>query len=238
MKTPEQIATAAGVVIGPGTFACGTNHVHKVGSTFRLDGKQVEVVGRVPDQRRTYIFARVIETIAARDHREATAKARGMYEAGRDATIPRGYRTRHGSLYGGTVQIGEESFREVAISTTDALQWRIVIDVREICHAPGTLIHGTVQEYRELWGASMPDGRPIYREVSSHSFGDDVRQTYWMPLDVWTAAVRAEIVAGKITPESAREWLAQYRGCVGSEVYEFAVSDTLADTMAMIEAQP
>lgn len=214
MKTPEQIATAAGVVISTGTFVTGTNHPHKIGDAFRLDGRPVVVVGRVPDQKRTYIFARVVETIAARDHRIATQAARAQYAALLSDTVPPEYLRRHGALHGGFVRIDGETTFEPSIGTAP-LDWSEVGSFREVVHSPGTLIHGTVSEYRSVFTATIPDGRAIYREVTSSGFGDNQRQTYWLPPDVWTAAMVAEVAARGITSESAREWLAKYHGCVG-----------------------
>ncbi len=70
--------------------------------------------------------------------------------------------------------------------------------------------------------AMLPDGRPIYREDFVEY--DNYRTTLWMPLDVYRAELAREVRELGITPEKAHEWLEQYRGCVGTELYEFAAS--------------
>ena len=43
----------------------------------------------------------------------------------------------------------------------------------------------------------------------------------------WRQMMAAEVRMRGITPEAATTWLAQYRGCVGTELYEFAAEAAL-----------
>ena len=42
--------------------------------------------------------------------------------------------------------------------------------------------------------------------------------------DLWEKMMTAEVEARNITPQNASEWLEQYRGCAGTELYEFAAT--------------
>lgn len=140
------------------------------------------------------------------------------------AQIPQEYRRRHGALYGGTVSIDGEADEifAPAFGTLRVAQWEQIGEY--IKRGVGGLIEGRVQDRSTLYRAVLVDGRAVYREVTERGFGDDMRESYWFPQDLFGAVCRAEIRARGITPESAEEWLAKYRGCVDSELYEFAVS--------------
>lgn len=146
------------------------------------------------------------------------------------AQIPQDYRKRHGSLYGGTVSIGGEAMENYApaLGTLRAAKWDQI--GQYVTHGVGGLIEGRVQDRDTLYRAVLVDGRPVFREVTERGFGDDMRESYWFPLDLFAAVCHAEIKARGITPESATEWLAKYRGCVDSELYEFAVHSLPCDT--------
>jgi hypothetical protein len=144
------------------------------------------------------------------------------------AAIPSDYKTRHGATYGGTVVMDGERFDEPGLDTS-ALPWRHVathqIRVRDLTDA--STINGRVQDSEALYSAITPDGRPIFRIAHSSGFGDDLRETYYLPADLWRKMMEAEIGFRQITPQKASEWLRQYRGCVGTEVYEFAAAQRL-----------
>jgi hypothetical protein len=139
--------------------------------------------------------------------------------------IPADYRLRHGSMYGGVVSIDGEQMSEPGI-TAPRLPWeRLATHQTRVRDLTGTSsINGRVQDEEDLYRAITSDGRPIYRIASSRGFGDDLRETYYLPEDLWQRMLLAEISARGITRESAQQWLAQYRGCVGTELYEFAAT--------------
>lgn len=151
------------------------------------------------------------------------------------AEIPVEYKRRHGSLYGGTVSLDGESFDNFApaFGSLRAAKWEQIAElVKRAAGGPGSLITGRVQDRDTLYRATLVDGRLVYREVTERGFGDDMRESYWFPLDLFAAVCGAEIKARGITPESAAQWLSQYRGCVDTELYEFAVSSLPCATAA------
>ncbi len=135
--------------------------------------------------------------------------------------IPADYRQRHGALLGGTVVIDGEADQivPVAYRLLQQAQWEQMASDSE-----GRVIGGRPMDRRTLYHYALPDGRQVYREVADTSYGDDLRETYWLPPDIFGALVAAEIRARGITPAIAREWLAQYRGCVDTELYEAALA--------------
>lgn len=146
------------------------------------------------------------------------------YDAATRAMIPPDYRMRHDALFGGTVNIGDwsEEIRPVADGFLRQPKWEQVASHET--HGHTGLIAGRVADSWCFYRCALIDGRYAYREVVSRGFGDDVRETYWMPEDLWQAVCLAEIRARGITREKAEEWLAEYRGCVGTELYEFAAT--------------
>ncbi len=138
------------------------------------------------------------------------------------AQIPADYRTRHGALYGGTITIGSSNGQSVSIAEPglDAsnLQWVKVVSHETRVDNPRSSIDGRVLDCQTLYTAAVPDGRAIY--YVNH-YG---RVTYYLPEDLWQQMLLAEIQARGITPESAERWLSQSRGCVGTELYEFAAT--------------
>jgi hypothetical protein len=146
--------------------------------------------------------------------------------------IPAEYKIRHGSAYGGEVRLGNETISEHGIQT-DKLPWTHIATwqkrVRDLTGQSS--INGRVMDSATLYGATLGDGRPIFRIATSSGFGDDLRETYYFPPDVWAALMAAEVRGRGITPEAAREWLAKSRGCVGTELYEFAVSTAMIATV-------
>ena len=164
---------------------------------------------------------------AARESREAATAAKEVaakaeasaYEAAK-TQIPADYGRRHGATLGGAWTItsagGTDSGVEPAVEQIAAdLVWTRIGNH----HIPGS-IPGTTGKTWTLQRAALPDGRPLYRE--DFRGYDDYRTTLWMPQDVYRAELAAEVKRLGITPEAAREWLAQYKGCVGTELYEFA----------------
>ena len=167
-------------------------------------------------------------------------KAEKAYQAARQAeqatwdkaksVIPADYKSRHGAALGGVAAIGGETFDEPALDTS-RLEWTVVAVLeRRVRDLTGnSLINGRVSDRETLYNATAADGRPLYRISSSHGFGDDLRETYYLPEDLWRQLLTAEVRMRGITPEAAREWLGQYRGCVGTELYEFAAASALGE---------
>lgn len=116
------------------------------------------------------------------------------------AQIPAEFKTRHGAL-----------IVPVAMGLLQgSVKWEQI----------GTDVQG--QYGNTLYRADLSDGRPVYR--ITHIQYDDWRETYYLPEDVWQAVCIAEIRGRGITRAKAEAWLAEYRGCVGTELYEFAAT--------------
>ena len=147
------------------------------------------------------------------------------------AVIPAGYRTRHGSLLGGTVAIDGERITEPALDTR-RITWQFVAGhenrVRDLTGRSS--INGQVMDSKILSVSAAPDGRPIYRVVLSSGFGDYLRVAYYLPADLWRQLMATEVRLRNITPAVAHEWLARYQGCVGTELYEFAADPPVLET--------
>lgn len=175
----------------------------------------------------SYRIAREKIEAAAKAKEDAKAKAKADYTAAA-TQIPADYRIRHGALYGGTVTIASEggaseSFTEPAVQGGDlaALKWEQVAHI-DLNVAEKGIIAGRVMDSDTLFRAALPDGRLVFYVDHYRDFGDDLRRTYHLPQDVWEAQAIREIAERGITPERAAEWLAQSKGCVGTELYEFA----------------
>ena len=156
---------------------------------------------------------------------QATVKAALEGWNAAKAAIPAEYKTRHGALLGGDVVIDGERISEPALDTR-SLPWTLIARhetlVRDLTGQ--SLINGHVKDSDTLYAATGADGRTIYRIAHCHQFGDDLRETYYLPPDLWERMMLMEIQLRKITPEAAREWLKEYHGCVGHELYEFAAT--------------
>lgn len=150
------------------------------------------------------------------EYQAKLAAERASWEQAK-SEIPADYKRRHGAMYGGIAEPG---------ITAPRVPWvRIATYETRVRDLTGqSSINGCVQDSDTLYSAITDDGRTIYRIASVHGFGDDCRETYWLPPDLWERMMLAEIAARGITPESAEKWLAESRGCVGTELYEFAAT--------------
>jgi len=157
---------------------------------------------------------------AAEAYQSSLAAQRAAWEQAK-SVIPAGYKSRHGAASGGTVRIDGEAITEPGISAA-SLPWRRLAIYTERVRDLRT--NGRVHREEILYSATVADGRNIYRIASSTGFGDDCRETYWLPEDLWRRMMEAELRMRGITPRAAVEWLSQYRGCVGTELYEFAAA--------------
>lgn len=141
------------------------------------------------------------------------------------SVIPTGYKTRHGAMYGGAVAIDGERFDEPGLDTSNLPWAKLAWHDERVRDLTGqSLINGRVMNSDVLYSAQLPDGRPIFRISHYGSFGDDLRETYYFPPDVWREVMTREVRMRGISVQSANAWLSQYRGCVGTELYEFAAS--------------
>lgn len=70
-----------------------------------------------------------------------------------------------------------------------------------------------------LYAGTAPTGETIYCEHRVYS--DEDRILYYSPRSVAVVAWEARAKQEGITGEAAREWLVNYRGCVGDEFYEY-----------------
>lgn len=174
-----------------------------------------------PAHTKTEISKYLDSLVASKAEQDAAAAAFAAIKA----NIPADYRRRHGTLYGGTADIGDGPDEVIApaFGTLRAPKWQQIAQlITRAPNRPGSLISGRVMDCDTLYSVALADGRMVYREVTERGCGDDQRESYWFPLDLFAAVCRAEITARGITPEIAVEWLAQSRGCVDTELYEFA----------------
>lgn len=141
------------------------------------------------------------------------------------SVIPSDYRTRHGAAYGGDVVIDGEVLSEPALDTSNLPWVRLASHETRVRDLTGqSSINGRVKDRDTLYSATVADGRTIYRIAHFHGFGDDLCETYYLPADLWEQLMLAEVRMRGITREIAEQWLAEFRGCVGTELYEFATS--------------
>lgn len=82
-------------------------------------------------------------------------------------------------------------------------------------------IHGRVDVvwYRH----TLPSGDPVVVQYTSQY--DDERVQLFGPREVVRTAWRSFAASAGVTPEKAREWLSRYRGCSGTQAYEFIAGD-------------
>ena len=164
---------------------------------------------------------------AEAEYQAGLSREQSAWDAAK-SVIPADYKTRHGAAFGGDVVIDGECISEPALDTSRLAWVRVASHERRVRNLTGqSTINGRVSDSQSLYSAVVADGRTIYRISSSHQFGDDLRETYYLPPDLWRAMMAAEVAMRGITPEQAREWLADYRGCVGTELYEFAAEQSL-----------
>ena len=192
-----------------------TSRPFGLGEVVRVGPSRVYYIvvgGMVSPSRRPYAcyarpatdaeIANTPEEIARREAEAAVA----AYEALRAATIPAGYASRHGSLYGGIVTIGNEAIEELAIGVPSSISWALI---------------GSSSGWpeRHLYTGSLPDGTLVVREAARNY--DDIRETYWLPAPIMDALLDAEAAARNITVDEACEWIARYGPrVVGHELYE------------------
>lgn len=158
---------------------------------------------------------------------EQLASAKAQYDA-LLGTIPSDYQRRHGALYGGNVTMDGETMTETppVLGLLRAAKWEQFAHVILAVGHTGSCA-GRVMDEDTLYRASLTDGRLVFREIHCRGFGDDLRETYYLAPDLYAVVMEWEIRASGITPDMAREWLAQYRGCVGTELYEFAATSAV-----------
>ena len=149
------------------------------------------------------------------EYQATVARALDGWNTAKSA-IPSDYKTRHGAMLGGDVVIDGERISEPALDTR-SLPWTLIARHE-------TRVRGQVMDSNVLYAATVADGRTIYRIAHCHQFGDDLRETYYLPPDLWERMMLMEVQLRKITPEAARHWLEKYHGCVGHELYEFAAT--------------
>ena len=172
--------------------------------------------------------AKLSAAIAAEaKYQEAQSAERATWDTAK-SVIPTDYKTRHGALLGGDVVINGEVISEPAMDTRKLPWVRVASYERHVRDLTGqSSINGRVQDSDTLYSATVADGRKIFRIAHYIGFGDDLRETYYLPPDLWRQMMAAEVRMRGITPEAATTWLAQYRGCVGTELYEFAAEAAL-----------
>lgn len=142
------------------------------------------------------------------------------------AAIPSNYRQRHGALLGGDVVIDGERISEPSLDARSLPWTRLASWEERFRDLTGqSTINDRIMNSDTLYVGAVVDGRSIYRIAHYRSFGDDLRETYYLPPDLWEWLMAAEVRIRGITRDAAREWLTTYHGCVGTELYEFAAGD-------------
>ena len=165
--------------------------------------------------------------IAAEGEYQAKLAAESTVWEAAKAAIPADYKTRHGAMYGGTVAFNGERIHEPGLDTSNLPWVKIAWHDKRVRDLTGeSLINGRVMNSDVMYSAQMADGRQIYRISHYGSFGDDLRETYYFPPDVWHEVMLREVKMRGITVQVANAWLGQFRGCVGTELYEFAAEQT------------
>ena len=166
-------------------------------------------------------LAGYLDRLVAQHEAEATSLATYQTALG---IIPADYGQRHGATLGGEWSIGSDRGKEPSIaSAKPKLIWeQIAQHITHYSESRGSSIAGRVASARVLHRADTAYG-PVYRE-EFRDF-DDYRTTLWMPSAMFEEHLRAEVQRLGITQETAQQWLERYRGCVGTELYEFAAQD-------------
>jgi len=179
----------------PGVSVRGANH----------DGKRQWIgFASCPSDLAAHIDAMVeqfvIETAAAAAYRNVLAE------------IPDDYGRRHGAALGGDWSISAADGSSIAAGSEPSMQEAL---------PPLAWIEIARMKERVLLRAETPRGL-VYREEFRGY--DDYRTTLWLPRNMYEEYLRHEIDRLGITREKAVVWLAESRGCVGTELYEFALT--------------
>lgn len=235
--TAEQYATRPGSVRMPNrsaaertvgsAVAVGDEWLHVTDVAGRPYGSaEGEHFGTTYYGRGRYVSAALAQRLNAAHARAAEERewdggdglrARDAYDAA-VAAIPTDYLRRHGATLGGEWRIDGHGGTEPAVGPmVPPLEWRQVATK----HRPGRT-PGTVGQTWRIYTAQTDYGT-VYQE--QYTAYDDYRTTVWGPAPLMEQLYEREIAARGITPESARAWLAEYRGCVGSELYEWAARE-------------
>jgi len=147
----------------------------------------------------------------AREAREAKAQAAAAEVKRRKdhftalRTPPEGWVFVDGAALPFTAALGTESLSEVPLTIPDKATWTLIDQESE---ADG------VKQYARLYQAGE------FR-VLDHGNFDDWRTALLIPPHLVDAYFGAEAARRAITPEAAAKWLEKYRGCVGSQLYEW-----------------
>ncbi len=130
------------------------------------------------------------------------------------STPPEGWTMIDGAALDYSVSIssenGTENFRESALTLPERESWTLLGEE----HGPAPL-----SVYARLYQVGP------YR-VLEHGNWDDWRTAIMVPPELREAYLSREVARRGITVESATEWLAKYRGCMGTQIYEFAAGQT------------
>lgn len=222
------------------------DHLAAVGSTFETrDDAKMLVVARTKaqywsaddledqdkfDQRPGLYYSisaiQVERTAAEQSILDAKASAQASANAAQQAeeerrnkhftallTPPEGWTMIDGSLLGGDVSLtterGTEVFAQRPLPVPPKTEWT-KLDAETA--RPGD------SNYAALYQAGP------YR-VLEHGSYDDWRVAVMVPPDLVDTYIAAICVERQITSDTAAAWLAEYRGCVGSQIYEWAVKN-------------
>lgn len=165
---------------------------------------------------------------ADREQREAKMAAEKAAAANtaaewarRLAAIPPEYKQRHGALYGGMVTLaGPAGGWSDEIAKTGAtlagLAWTETARYAE----PYQRDANKTKTTHVLRSATLADGRTVY-EHQTYDY-DDYRTTFHLPAELYGQVLALEVARRGITSKQAAEWLAKFRGCVDTDIYEFA----------------
>lgn len=121
-------------------------------------------------------------------------------------TPPEGWTAIDGAELVAEITIADEHFVERPLPVPPESEWKKLDEEHDT---------SALQRYAVLYQAGP------YR-VCKHGNWDDWRQMVMIPPDLVDSYISAVVKCRGITLAEAREWLEKYRGCVGTEIYEWA----------------
>ena len=151
--------------------------------------------------------AREARDLAARE--ETARAARLTADLARLRTPEPGWVFYDGATVGGEWRVGEAVGVERPVAVPPRAEW-VTVDETEPDPTP-------LREYARLYQTGE------FR-VLEHGNYDDWRTALLIPPHLVDAYFAAEAARLRVTADAARAWLANYRGCVGSPLYEWVAA--------------
>ena len=144
----------------------------------------------------------------AKREREAADQAKRDVEARVNMLreVPDGWTMYDGPVGDFTAQVGNEAIEHHAPTLPDRSEW---VEI------------GAARTETGTYSTRYQAGQYIVLDYGSY---DDWRSAVLIPPDLLDAYMSREAASRSITRQAADEWLAQYRGCVGTALYEWVVA--------------